>query len=73
MTKQIDQNWTTQYCSSKDIDSSWNIRERLLLRMTPDIEFNDVNPTLWNVQISTSGPTRVGLGETYGEKWQEKV
>jgi hypothetical protein len=36
-------------------------------------EFNKVNPTLWNVHISTSKPTTIGFAEPYDESWEATV
>ena len=41
--------------------------------MTTTPEFNKVNPTLWNVHISTSRPTTIGFAEPYDEKWEATV
>jgi hypothetical protein len=41
--------------------------------MTTNIEFNKINPTLWNVHITTSRPTTIGFAEPYDEKWQATV
>jgi hypothetical protein len=36
-------------------------------------EFNKVNPTLWNVHISTSKPTTIGFAEPYHQSWEAAV
>jgi hypothetical protein len=36
-------------------------------------EFNKVNPTLWNVHISTSKPTTIGFAEPYDQTWEATV
>jgi hypothetical protein len=36
-------------------------------------EFNKVNPTLWNVHISTSKPTTIGFAEPYDQSWKATV
>jgi len=46
--------------------------------MTADIEFNNVNPTFWNVQISTTRPSTVGLRRSFmlkngKKKWTYRV
>jgi hypothetical protein len=36
-------------------------------------EFNKVNPTLWNVHISTSKPATIGFAEPYDQSWEATV
>ena len=53
--------------------SSEGLGNKSSLGMRTKIEFNKVNPTLWNVHISTSRPTTIGFAEPYDEKWQATV
>ncbi|HXW12314.1 MAG TPA: hypothetical protein VD694_06095 [Nitrososphaeraceae archaeon] len=36
-------------------------------------EFNKVNPTLWNVHISSSKPATIGFAEPYDQSWEATV
>jgi hypothetical protein len=36
-------------------------------------EFNKINPTLWNVHISTSKPATIGFAEPYDQSWEAAV
>ena len=36
-------------------------------------EYDKINPTLWNVSISTSKPTTIGFAEPYDQAWEASV
>ena len=36
-------------------------------------EYDKINPTLWNVRISTSRPTTIGFAEPYDQAWEASV
>jgi hypothetical protein len=57
----------------KKLISSEGLSNKSSSGMTTNIEFNKVNPTLWNVHISTPRPTTIGFAEPYDEKWQATV
>jgi hypothetical protein len=57
----------------KKFSSSEGLGNKSSSGMTTNPEFNKVNPTLWNVHISTSRPTTIGFAEPYDEKWQAIV
>jgi hypothetical protein len=37
------------------------------------LEYNKVNPTLWNLRVSTSGPTTIAFAEPYDQAWEATV
>jgi hypothetical protein len=37
------------------------------------MEYNKVNPTLWNLRVSTSGPTTIAFAEPYDQAWEATV
>jgi len=37
------------------------------------LEYHKVNPTLWNVRVSTSGPTTIAFAEPYDQAWEATV
>jgi hypothetical protein len=37
------------------------------------LEYNKVNPTLWNLRVTTSGPTTIAFAEPYDQAWEATV
>jgi len=44
-----------------------------LVNETTRIKYDKVNPTLWNVHISTTKPVTIGFAEPFDENWQASV
>jgi len=74
------------YLVKLDNDNGFSSQAQIMKLVMPEIlgsklsssatiikEYDKINPTLWNVSISTSKPTTIGFAEPYDQAWEASV